>query len=506
MAYNKTDGFITEKQSNYGFGLTLQASGKAPLIAKRIWDTYDHMMEFVNDANDTAIVGLLLTVTNDSTKNGVYRVKTVGNGVTNGTVEKLSESSDTTQGFETIQNEVDNTQIGAGLNSDGTYSPNTDSNYLSNATSLKDADNKLDTKIKEVDTRITTEIQKLDYTDTAVTNSFVTKVDQEDGIIKTTKVRPTSKDISRTEENGVTGTTVESALVELQQKIDASNTAQRQYKIRKLANSEIDDTIKEAYRIQVKTNGDQDFSDVNDSEIIKIYKDSSIDEIYIGSKNDAIVNNAVVKSDTDQDNQYLNYVYINANGQKSITHVDISKFLTDQEFKDGLQVSSGKVSVKINNSLGVDPYLSVDTNGIKLSGITAALKASKTEIDKVVTISGTTDAHLTITESTSSNGNTVYKFKETDIASKSKLDILSGATLNSVSTSGKIGYVTITVGEKDDNHDQAINASLQMGSVSKSQEGLASAQDVYGFAVNATDLSGSTSGTDYPEWDNILTK
>jgi hypothetical protein len=48
-----------------------------------------------------------------------------------------------------IQDELDATQVGAGLDEDGNYVVNTDANYISDATSLTDADNKLDTKVKE---------------------------------------------------------------------------------------------------------------------------------------------------------------------------------------------------------------------------------------------------------------------------------------------------------------------------------------------------------------------
>ena len=47
-----------------------------------------------------------------------------------------------------IQSELDATQSGAGLGTDGAYSANGSANYISAATSLKDADNKLDAQIK----------------------------------------------------------------------------------------------------------------------------------------------------------------------------------------------------------------------------------------------------------------------------------------------------------------------------------------------------------------------
>lgn len=50
----------------------------------------------------------------------------------------------------TLQAEIDVSQVGSGLETDGTYVANGSANYIDQATSLKDADNKLDAQIKTV--------------------------------------------------------------------------------------------------------------------------------------------------------------------------------------------------------------------------------------------------------------------------------------------------------------------------------------------------------------------
>jgi hypothetical protein len=52
----------------------------------------------------------------------------------------------------TVQTELDATQVGAGLGATGAYTANGEANYIAAATSLKDADNKLDAALKAVDT------------------------------------------------------------------------------------------------------------------------------------------------------------------------------------------------------------------------------------------------------------------------------------------------------------------------------------------------------------------
>lgn len=66
-------------QVNYGWGLSLNMTGKAPAVAKRIFDTYADALAYANDVNDSAVEGLKLSVVadSDSTKNGVYFVQQI---------------------------------------------------------------------------------------------------------------------------------------------------------------------------------------------------------------------------------------------------------------------------------------------------------------------------------------------------------------------------------------------------------------------------------------------
>ena len=72
MAEKKFDA-----QVNYGWGLSLNMTGKAPAVAKRIFDTYADALAYANDVNDSAIEGLVLSVVadTDTALNGVYFVQ-----------------------------------------------------------------------------------------------------------------------------------------------------------------------------------------------------------------------------------------------------------------------------------------------------------------------------------------------------------------------------------------------------------------------------------------------
>jgi hypothetical protein len=66
-----------------------------------------------------------------------------------------------------IQNEIDTIETGAGLNTDGTYTADAATNYLTTASSLKNADFKLDAQVKVNTTAITTEAAARAAADTA---------------------------------------------------------------------------------------------------------------------------------------------------------------------------------------------------------------------------------------------------------------------------------------------------------------------------------------------------
>lgn len=70
---------IFEKQTNLGWGFSFNMTGKAPTVAKRIWDKYEDAWGYVNDFNDSAIEGILLSVVadDDEKKNGVYFVQRI---------------------------------------------------------------------------------------------------------------------------------------------------------------------------------------------------------------------------------------------------------------------------------------------------------------------------------------------------------------------------------------------------------------------------------------------
>ena len=96
MAYiDKEHGYFTPAQSDLNWAQTFRMTGRAPGIANRIFDTLQHMTDYINDTSQTASAtpGLLLVVISDGNNNGVYKVLTVKETAEgdNGTYEKVGD-------------------------------------------------------------------------------------------------------------------------------------------------------------------------------------------------------------------------------------------------------------------------------------------------------------------------------------------------------------------------------------------------------------------------------
>ena len=150
-----------------------------------------------------------------------------------------------------------------------------------------------------------------------------------------------------------------------------------------------DTAVREEYTI-VGKNG----ADLAEGKHIKVYKDSSLKSLEL-----------VAENDTHQAGQFLKYVYVDVNGDDQTMYVDCSTLLAQSEFKNGLQVNTaGEVSVKL--ATDSEEYLTVDENGIKLSGVKTAIENAKK--NAAVTVSADTNQHVSVVESAGADGGKVF--------------------------------------------------------------------------------------------------
>ena len=114
---------------------------------------------------------------------------------------------------------------------------------------------------------------------------------------------------------------------------------------------------------------------------IPVYKDSTLSDAYLGTTTDTVDSSTgTVTSGIGDDALCL--VYYLADGTYSLVAIDVSSFLRESEFSNGLQVStSGVVSVLIDSAS--ETYLTVSSSGVKLSGIDDAIAAATDDLDSV---------------------------------------------------------------------------------------------------------------------------
>jgi len=150
-----------------------------------------------------------------------------------------------------------------------------------------------------------------------------------------------------------------------------------------------DTAVREEYTIVGKGG-----ADLAEGKHIKVYKDSSLKSLEL-----------VAENDTHQAGQFLKYVYVDVNGDDQTVYVDCSTLLAQSEFKNGLQVNTaGEVSVKL--ATDSEEYLTVDENGIKLSGVKTAIENAKK--NAAVTVSADTNQHVSVVESAGADGGKVF--------------------------------------------------------------------------------------------------
>ena len=139
--------------------------------------------------------------------------------------------------------------------------------------------------------------------------------------------------------------------------------------------------VKEAYQL-VASIGGGEAAAVAGASVIKIYKDSSLQRVYLGSEGDTIDAATGVVTTVEipegQTAQHLCFVYLLADGTYSLVKVDLSAFLAATEFKDGLVVENGVVKAKV--SADSEAFLSVTEGGIKLAGVQEAINTAVTEL------------------------------------------------------------------------------------------------------------------------------
>lgn len=328
-------------------------------------------------------------------------------------------------------------------------------------------------------TAITTAIAGLDSSVAATVKdgeqySVLTGVTQTDGKltgvaeVKLAAVAKTGKaeDVATTEitdgetQVAVKGTNVSgqissiaTTLKNVEKKIAEVQANDLKYITHKLTAEEVtklgDVNVKEAYQVFAYT-GTWDATTNKGTlvgDTIKIYKDSSVKEIYLGSSKDTIDADGTfhkVQGTIPEADLSLNYAYMKADGTYAMAKIDVANFLRESEFGNGLQVINGEVSVKVDtNSEG---FLTVGTDGVKLSGVQTAIDNKITDLHADVTGKSTGD-HVTVQVIETAGKVTNVNVTTSGLALDS--EVIKAVTVNGVNAGVTSNKATVTIDGTD---------------------------------------------------------
>lgn len=213
-----------------------------------------------------------------------------------------------------------------------------------------------------VETQINAAIDKLDVAEVGGTGKVITTVSETDGKIAATAIDLTAANVAAestlASDNAVavTGATVKDQIASLAASIKTVSKDAKSYSVKKLTPEEVtalgETNVREAYKLI-------DNNSAQAGDIIKIYKDSSLKSVALND-------------------QILNFTYILDNGSESTVGVDVSNFLAESEFKNGLEVVNHVVNVKVDAAS--EDFLTVGEAGVKLSGVQDAINQAKSDL------------------------------------------------------------------------------------------------------------------------------
>lgn len=168
--------------------------------------------------------------------------------------------------------------------------------------------------------------------------------------------------------------TAQATLDQLQKEINDAVGAAAKYTVSKIT-TDLPANVGARYRLMESIGGGQASAVLED---IDIPADSTLKEVYLGSADDTVdKTTGVADKKTVDDPQSMNFVHKLVDGTYSITKIDVSKFFTQSERGAGLLKTGATLAVGLDAAS--EKFLSVEADGIKLSGVQEAINTAKGE-------------------------------------------------------------------------------------------------------------------------------
>ena len=258
-----------------------------------------------------------------------------------------------------------------------------------------------DTVVGSVAKSVKDAVDALDVTAIGGSGKVITTVSQNDGKISATAIDLAAENVAATaieasdKTVAVEGTNVKAQVESLAKSIKSAVKDAKSYSITSISGEELTalgTNVKEAYKLV-----DEDGTQAGAT--IKIYKDSSLKEVNLVG-------------------QELQFTYILTDGSENTVGVDVSTFLAESEFKNGLEVVDHVVNVKKDPTS--EPFLTVGADGVKLSGVQTAIDSAAARATTKVEKAAGADK-ITLESSNAADGHVTYTIGQKDIASAALL-------------------------------------------------------------------------------------
>ena len=235
--------------------------------------------------------------------------------------------------------------------------------------------------------------------------------------------------------------------------------------------SGLSQTIRESYKFK-KADG------TYIPQTVDIYKDSSLI-------------NVVLKEIDNK--KYLVFTYVLEDGTQNDIEVDVEELLIESEFSDGLSASSDgdvvRVKVKIDPSS--DNYLSVSSDGVKISGIASAFDGVNTSINSLRTDVGL-KADKTYVDNELAKKATVESLNTLSglVSTKASTEYFDGELENKAEKGGVEGELSEKANTDDVNGELAKKANIDYVDGELAKKAVKSEVDsALQLKANATDLT-----------------
>lgn len=128
--------------------------------------------------------------------------------------------------------------------------------------------------------------------------------------------------------------------------------------------------------------------------IIEVYKDSALQSVELVASKPAEGGDGTVQG------QFLKFTYLTTKGQDNVVYLDVSSFLAESEFKDGLDVVGGVVSVNVAEATKTNTvatvksgknFLELEDDGDGKALAVRSIDTDSTVLQKEIVVAGMTD-------------------------------------------------------------------------------------------------------------------